>query len=413
MSNVLRIAIVDPRDSSREQLKNLLVGMEIVWLEAECSRYEFFSDVITETKPDVAVINIDSDPEKAFTLMQRMKADSPECAILVASASTDGQLILRAMRAGAKEFIALPISIDEMMLAFNRITEQKYGSNDNRSRGCRVIAVSGATGGVGCTSLAVNIGCNLAAKPENSVALVDLDLALGDADVFLDTIPDYSLVDVTQNVSRLDFQLLRRSLTKHASGLYLLPRPVQLQDVPLINPESLRRVFGLLRASFTHVVVDISKSFSEVDLTAMELANDVILAVQLDLPCLRNMVRLLMSFDEMEAIRDKVKIVVNRMGLESGQISLKKARETIGRDVYHQIPNDYRTMVEMRNNGVPLIEQAPRAPITIAISQLTEMLIGGNTEAADAGTPEKKGGGTQNNWLSFWPGKGQKVKGKK
>ncbi|MFO0921269.1 MAG: response regulator [Pirellulales bacterium] len=412
MSNVLRIAIVDPKDQTREQLKNMLLGMEMVWLEAECSRYEFFSDVIKETKPDVGVINIDTDTEKAFQLIEKLKAESPDCAILVASAATNGQQILRAMRAGAKEFITLPISIDELMLAFNRINDSKYGSTDGRSRGCKVIAVAGATGGVGCTSLAVNIGCNLAQHPENSVALVDLDLALGDADVFLDTIPDYSLVDVTQNVSRLDFQLLRRSLTKHSSGLYLLPRPVQLQDVPLINPDSLRKVFGLIRASFTHVVLDISKSFSEVDLTAMSLANDVILIVQLDLPCLRNMVRLLMSFEEMEGIRDKVKIVVNRMGLESGQISLKKAKETIGRDVFHQIPNDYRTMVEMRNNGIPLIEQAPKAPITLAISQLTEKLIG-QSPIEGEGVEEEKQPNNAANWLSFWPGKSKPTKAKK
>lgn len=410
MSNVLRIAIVDPRDGTREQLKSMLLGMEIVWLEAECSRYEFFSDVVNETHPDASLINIDADPEKAFALIERLKSDAPDCAILVASSTTDGQQILRAMRFGAKEFLTLPISLDELMMAFKRISDQKYGALDGRTRGCRVIAVAGAAGGVGCTSLAVNIGCNLASKPENSVALVDLDLAVGDADVFLDTIPDYSLVDVTQNVSRLDFQLLRRSLTKHSSGLYLLPRPVQLQDVPLINPESLRRVFGLLRASFTHVVMDISKSFTEVDITAMELANEVVLIVQLDLPCLRNMVRLLMSFDEMEHIRDKVKVVVNRMGLDSGQISLKKAKETIGREIFHQIPNDYRTMVEMRNNGVPLIEQAPKAPITLAILQLTEMLVGGNSQMELPVETERKGSSSSNNWLNFWPGKAKAKK---
>ena len=183
-----------------------------------------------------------------------------------------------------------------------------------------MIAIAGATGGVGCTSIAVNIGCNLAANPENSVALVDLDLALGDADVFLDSIPDYSLVDVTENVSRLDFHLLRKSLTKHASGLYLLPRPVQLQDLELITPDSLRKVIGLLRASFSHVVIDLSKSYTQVDLTALELSNEIVLMVQLDLPCLRNMVRLLMSLQQIESVRDKIKVVVNRVGLESGQI---------------------------------------------------------------------------------------------
>ena len=414
MSNVLRLALVDPSDESREKLKSMLIGMDLVWLEAECSRYEFFGDVISQTNPDVGVICMDSSPEKAIALIERLRTTSPECVLLALSKHTDGPTILKTIRAGVREFLTLPISVEELHSALTRIQEVRYGSGDSRVRTCRMIAIAGATGGVGCTSIAVNIGCNLAANPENSVALVDLDLALGDADVFLDSIPDYSLLDVTENVARLDFQLLRKSLTKHSSGLYLLPRPVQLQDLSAINPDSLRRVVGLLRASFTHVVIDTSKSFSEVDLAAMELVNEVALIVQLDLPCLRNMVRLLMSFQEMDNIRDKIKVVVNRMGLESGQISLKKARETIGRDVFHQIPNDYRTMVEMRNNGVPLIEQAPKAPITQSILQLTDMLVGnsgtGDGEAGSEGAEKAVAGSAK--WLNFWQGKSAKAKTK-
>ena len=414
MSNVLRLALVDPRDETREKLKSMLIGMELVWLEAECSRYEFFGDVVSQTSPDVGVICMDTSPEKAIALIERLRVSSPECVLIALSQHTDGPTILKTLRAGAKEFLTLPVNVEELLSTLNRIQEARFGSGDSRVRTCKMIAVAGATGGVGCTSIAVNIGCNLAANPENSVALVDLDLALGDADVFLDSIPDYSLLDVTENVARLDFQLLRKSLTKHSSGLYLLPRPVQLQDLTAINPDSLRKVIGLLRASFTHVVIDTSKSFSEVDLTAMELVNEVALIVQLDLPCLRNMVRLLMSFQEMDNIRDKVKVVVNRMGLESGQISLKKARESIGRDVFHQIPNDYRTMVEMRNNGVPLIEQAPRAPITQSILQLTDMLVG-NVPGEDAQTGEggsEKAVASSAGWLNFWQGKAQKTKAK-
>ncbi len=358
MSNVLRLALVDPATNREKKLKSMLVGMDLVWLEAECSRYEFFADVVSQTTPDVGVVCMDASPEKAIALIEKIRAASPDCTLLAISQSTEGSMILKTIRAGAREFLTLPINVEDLIGALQRIQESKFGSGDSRVRTCKMIAVAGATGGVGCTSIAVNIGCNLAANPENSVALVDLDLALGDADVFLDSIPDYSLLDVTENVARLDFQLLRKSMTKHSSGLYLLPRPVQLQDLQVINPESLRRVMGLLKASFTHVVIDTSKSFSEVDLTALSLVNEIALIVQLDLPCLRNMVRLLMSFQEMDEIREKVRVVVNRMGLESGQISLKKARETIGREVYHQIPNDYRTMIEMRNNGVPLIEQA-------------------------------------------------------
>ncbi|MGN6133185.1 MAG: AAA family ATPase, partial [Aureliella sp.] len=269
MSNVLRLAIVDPRDDSREKLKTMLLGMEIVWLEADCSRYEFFPDVVAQSKPDVGVICLDSDPDKAIALLEKMRTDAPDCALLAISSSSDGQRILKAMRAGAKEFLTLPVTLEDLMAALARISQAKFGGTDGRSRTSRIIAVAGASGGVGCTSVAVNLGCILAANPANTVALVDLDLAVGDADVFLDTIPDYSLIDVTQNVARLDFQLLKRSMTKHSSGLYLLPRPVQLQDVRLINPDSLRRVFGLLKATFSHIVIDLSKGYTETDQAAI------------------------------------------------------------------------------------------------------------------------------------------------
>jgi pilus assembly protein CpaE len=177
----------------------------------------------------------------------------------------------------------------------------------------------------------------------------------------------------------------------------------------LINPDSLRRVFGLLKASFTHVILDLSKGFTEVDVAALEMANEIVMVVQLDLPSLRNLVRLLTSFDEIAEIRDKVRIIVNRAGLESGQISLKKARETIGREVFGQIPNDYRTMVEVRNNGVPLIQHAPQASITGAMLQLAERLSGQHIEANTPQETEKKVA-TQSNWLNFWPGKGAKPK---
>ena len=379
MSHVLRLAIVDPNDATRERLKTNLLGMDAVWLEAECSRYEFFSDVISQTHPDIGLVALDSNPEKGLTLVQQIHDVSPDCAILVTSSSTDGNLILRAMRAGVKEFIPAPAKIEDLLAALERIADNKWGRGENRARGSTIIAICGATGGVGTTSLAVNLGCCLAADHRNSVALVDIDLCLGDADVFLDSIPDYTLVDVAQNVTRLDFTLLKRSLTKHSSGLYLLPRPVQLEDIQHVTAEDLRRVIGLMKATFTHVIIDCSKSYSAIDMVALEMAQHVLLVTQLDLPCLRNVVRLMMSFSQMDAIKDKVKIIVNRVGLDS-QIGLKKAQETIGREIFWQLPNDFRTMVEVRNNGVPLIEQAPKAAITQAVIALAEALSAGKGE---------------------------------
>lgn len=401
MSHVLRLAIVDPNDSTRERLKTNLLGMDAVWLEAECSRYEFFNDVVTQTHPDIGLIALDSNPEKGLQLVQQIHDSAPECAVLVTSSSTDGNLILRAMRAGVKEFIPAPAKIEDLIASIERIADAKWGRGENRARGSNIIAICGATGGVGTTSLAVNLGCALAHDQRNTVALVDIDMCLGDADVFLDSIPDYTLVDVAQNVTRLDFTLLKRSLTKHSSGLYLLPRPVQLEDVQHITPEDLRRVIGLLKATFSHVIIDCSKSYSAIDLVALEIANHVLLVTQLDLPCLRNVVRLMMSFSQMDTMKDKIKIVVNRVGLDS-QIGLKKAQETIGREIFWQLPNDYRTMVEVRNNGVPLIEQAPKAAITQAVMGLAEALSSGKTEQTTA-SDEKS---SKKSWLAMF-GKGK------
>lgn len=403
MSNILRLAIVDPSDGSRSTLKNILLGMDFVWLEAECSRFEFFADVVAQTNPDIGIINLDQDREKAIKLVASLHESHPKCSILVTSSSSDGQLILQAMRSGAKEFLTSPIKVEDLVAALERVGHRSQTA-DGIKRSTNVIAVCGATGGVGSTSLAVNLGTSLAQNEANSVVLVDLDLALGDADVFLDTIPDYTLVDVAQNITRLDFQLLKRSLTKHASGLYLLPRPVQLQDVPLIKPDDLQRIIGLLKASFTHVIFDLSKSYTPVDMMACKLANHVLLVMQLDLPCLRNVVRLMLSFEEVEGLKDKVRIIVNRAGLDAGAISMKKAQETMGREIFWQVPNDYRVMAEVRNNGVPLIEQAPAAKVTQSIISLADALsTGAKQEEAAAGAPGIS------RWLSFWPA-GSKAK---
>ncbi|MFM9962076.1 MAG: response regulator [Planctomycetaceae bacterium] len=372
---VVRLALVDPKDSSRASLKNLLLGIDAVWLEAECSSYDYFVDVVTQTQPDIALIAIDADPNKGLDLIAQIAANQPGCATLVISASQEGSLILRAMRNGAREYLSLPLRLEDFLSALDRIQQTTHSRTDEgRTKSAQVITVAGVCGGVGCTAIAVNLACMLAVNPSNNVAVIDLDLALGDADVWLDIIPDYTIQDVADNISRLDYALLKRSLTKHSSGAYLLPRPVQLDERVTISPDELRRVIALLKATFTHLILDVSKSFTALDLAAMECSDNVLLISQLDLPCLRNVVRLMQFFDQRPGLPDKIKIVVNRMGLQDANISLNKALETIGREIYFQLPNDYVSMVESRNNGVPLMTHAPKSRIAKAIEQFAQLL---------------------------------------
>src|ERR1022692_2668439 len=177
MKDVQRIAIVDPNDATREPLRNLLLGVEAVWLEAECSRYEFFIDVARQSCPDAVVITLDSDNQKALQLIQQLTVEFPNMPILAVSARGDGQSILQALRAGAKEFLTAPVVLEELLLALTRLRQNRVSSdgtpavNGNLKTESLVVTVAGSRGGVGCTSVAVNLGCNLAQNTNHNVAL--------------------------------------------------------------------------------------------------------------------------------------------------------------------------------------------------------------------------------------------------
>jgi pilus assembly protein CpaE len=395
MKDVQRVAIVDPLDSTRDPLRNLLLGIESVWLEAECSRYEFFVDVARQSTPDLVVIALDADQQKAVQLIAQMTAEFPNMPILAVSGRGDGQSILQALRSGAKEFLTQPVVLEELIGALQRLKQSRgTGEGGPSSNGVakiesQIIAVVGSRGGVGSTSVAVNIGCNLAQNANFNVALVDLDLALGDADVALDLIPDYTLADVAMNIDRLDMTFLRRSLSKHSTGLCLLPHPVQMEDISLVHEDRLQRVIGLLRASYTHLILDLSKRFTPTDWTAMRMADVILLVTQLELTSLRNVVRILHTLGTEDALSEKVRIIVNRVGSDDCDITLKKAEETIGQPIYWQVPNDYKAMLGARNAGVPLLQHAPRSKLQLSLAELANSLSG-STEPVQA-KKEKRG----------------------
>ena len=334
-----------------------------------------FPDVVMQSQPDIAIVSLDADPAQGLALVAQLSQDLPNCQVLVISSSQEGTLILQAMRNGAKEFLAFPLKLEDFMAALDRL-QQANGNTDGEhtNRSSQVITVAGVGGGIGCTSIAINLACALAQNERNSVAVIDLDLALGDADVWLDIIPDYTIQDVAENITRLDYSLLKRSLTKHECGAFLLPRPNQVGDRAIITPDSLRRVIALLKATFSHLIIDISKAFGPLDLAAMEVSDSILLVTQLDLPSLRNVVRLIQFFDQENGLSEKIKVMINRIGLDQAQISISKALETIGRDIYWQIPNDYMSLVESRNNGVPLIMQAPKSKLTKSFEQMAKSL---------------------------------------
>jgi pilus assembly protein CpaE len=373
MKDAIRVILVDPAEDSRQTLQRLLTGLGSIWLTEACPSYRSAGKAVAEQRPDLVIVALDSDPEAAIGLVSELARSQAGTAILPASQTRDGDLILRVMRAGAREFLTLPADPQELLGAIGRLV--RPDSNGDAPRlGGRVITLAGASGGIGCTSIAVHLASLLAKDPKQSIALVDFDLLLGAVDACLDIVPDYTLLEVCQNSERLDLTLLKRSLIRHGSGVYVLPRPIALEDAARIDPEALRRVVSLLKSAFSTVVIDASKGLQASDFVAYEMSDLIFMVVQLELTCLRNTARLLQLFRQSEGLIDRVRVLVNRSGFRDCEISPKKAEETLNLPISWQVPNALHEFNQARARGVPLDVAAPGCRALRSLKEIARSL---------------------------------------
>ena len=398
-----RVAIVDPNESTRESLRTLLLGVDFVWLEAECARYEYFYEVIETSMPDLAIVTLDADKAKALQMIGQLSVEHPKLPIL--TISHDHQALLQSLQKGAKYFLTHPVGLEDMLAALRRALGESGGSDSPTAGGAAsarqagassMIAVLGSRGGVGTTTLAVNMAATLAADPTHSAALVDLDLALGDADIALEVegFENISISDLARNIERLDMNFLRRAMAKHEpTGLAILRHPLEIAEVGLIHELHVERILNLLKISYTHLVLDLSKCLLPTDLTALRMADVILLVAQLELSSLRNVVRLIHCLGGEENLADKIRVVVNRQGADAVEegISLKKAEEVIGKPIFWQVPNDTKAVIGARVAGHPLVKHAPKSRVQQSIYGLTQALYG-KPVGAPADAKGSKGG---------------------
>ena len=381
-----RIAIVDPNEASRESLRTLLLGVDFVWLEAECARYDFFFDVVQQSTPDLVVVALDADRPKSLGMIQLLASQYPKMPII--TISSDSQTLLQSLQRGARHFLSPPIGLEDLVATLRKVLSES-GQHEQTGTGASsaskangmVISVLGSRGGVGCTSIAVNLGATLAADQDNAVALLDLDLALGDADIAID-LPgseNISLADLARNIERLDMNYLRRALVKHPpTGLSVLRHPLELSEVGSIHEGHVERIINLLKISYTHLVLDLSKALLPTDIMALRMSDIILLVTQMELSSLRNVVRIVHMLSAESDLGDRIRVVVNRSGsehLEEG-ITIKKAEEVIGKPIYWQIPNDSKPMLESRMAGMPLVKHAPKCRAQQSIQGLMQTITG-------------------------------------
>jgi pilus assembly protein CpaE len=354
LKDAIRIVLVDPVDDTRQALQRMIGGISDVWLADVCSQFEGTDQRVVDIGPDLVLVVLDSDPLQAIQLVQAILQRSPNVAVLPASRDRDSGVILRVIRAGAREFLPLPTEPGDLVDSVKRLIRPRDETQTTGARGPQIVTITGASGGVGCTSLAVNLATTLAKSSPHEVILNDFDLLFGSVDACLDIIPDQSLQGIIQNIDRLDLTLLKRSVCRHSSGLYVLPHPVAMEDAAKIDPDALRRLLTLLKAAFPSVLIDTSKGLQSSDFVAFEMADLILVVLQLDLTCLRNTARLMQLFQQFDGLLDRVKLVVNRAGSHDAEISQKKAEETLRMPISFQIPNATKLFFAARAKGVPI-----------------------------------------------------------
>jgi pilus assembly protein CpaE len=327
---------------------------------------ELIADEYRSINPGAAIVSVKSDTPQRFGLIHNIAAAGG--IVIVVSESKDPELILRSMRAGAREFV-LESDHEELRLAVRTHAKVTFGTGELG----QVITIFGAKGGVGATAIATNLAGAMQRRSLR-VCLVDLDLYLGDVLAFLDIPGSYSITDVLANMSRLDRELLATSVTKHRSGVSVLAQSSKVEEAEQIKGPDVTALLEFLRRNYDFVIVDGVRGFDELSLAALDGSQHVFMTLTQDVPAVRNGQRCLELFGRLQYDQGRIKLLLNRYS-KASKITVEVVGETLGQPLTHTISNDFLLLIDAINRGVLLTEVAPRARITQDIEGLIPHLL--------------------------------------
>ena len=373
------IVVVGTRDLEATVLRRQLE--DIVDILAFVPQAEQAIDVIRDRSPALVVLFLDHDRDGVLTLARRLAAVDGLPSIMV-SRDRNPDNILLAMRSGVRDFAFLEGEDNDVRRAIKAIAGVPAVVTKRRGQ---VIATFGCKGGSGATTIATNLAGALleAGAGSRRVALLDLDVQMGDVLVFLDLASRYSWADLLRNLHRHDDELVHRSLTTHASGLRVIAQSGQLEESDDIDAAAVTRTLDFLRQHYDYIVVDGVRNFSEHALAALDAADRVLLTMTQDIPALKNANRCLGVFQRLGYGRDKLKLVLNRYHKRE-KLDLDAISDALGAAIDGTVANDFQTVIRSINEGVLLVKSAPRARVTKDVRAMLPAL-GLTTEPTDDG----------------------------
>lgn len=313
---------------------------------------------IGKLDPGLIVVDLESDPHIGLRFIQYLVDTGVSNTVIGAGRDLSQDLLLQAMQAGITEILTKPINSAQVLAALHRIWKKtgRRVEETSKSGPGRALALFGTKGGVGTTSLAVNLAVEIQRMTRKRTLLLDLDVELGETALMLGMEPKFSLTDLIRNFHRVDSGLLASYIEHHECGIDLLAAPFQPGDYETVGQDRVRQVIRFLRDQYDFVVMDTPKSLHPASIGGLEEGDEVYLITTPTLPAVRNLVRSLPLVKQLvgEHRADSIRLVLNRF--QPGDlISVREVEETVGLNVLHTIRNDFEAVMGGINEGHPAV----------------------------------------------------------
>ena len=391
MSIKIDTVIIDSDDTSRGLVASFLEKVQDINIVGKFQDAINSYGEIIELHPNLIIVDISQRTQLTLDVIVKFSKNLRNAKIIVLSYDTDSELVIKSLRAGAREFLVKPLIESDFIDSIEKMKDLILG-NINDTTKCKVITTFSNKGGIGKTSIATNLAFELASLTNEKVALVDLNFQMGDVTTFLDLNPSFDTSYVVNNLERIDETFLLSTLEKYKdTSLYVLADPPDLEQAEVITSENITTLINVLRSVFSYVIIDTTSSFDGKTITALDNSDLILLVAILNLPSVRNCQRCFDLFKRLWYQKDKVKLIINRY-MENDEIKIEDVEDVLGHSVYYKIPNNYFTIINAINKGMPTSDINHQSNIAKAFRELAALLSDNYTYSASGQNKQHEAG---------------------
>ncbi len=370
----------------RTEITDPSVSVEMTRIIKAAGGFRVMEEACRE-RPDLMVAGIDINSQAARQRIEACLSANAVGEVFLIAPNADPQMLLWAMRTGIQGFFTPPLKPQEIHQALEKFKGRAArNAADGPNPAGQVISIVGGKGGVGATTVAVNLAVSLGRSLQSaSVALLDMNTLFGEIPLFMEINPQFHWGDITKNINRLDETFLMNILSRHTSGVQVLPSPGYLNGHQQPTPEIMDQLLGLMKQIFDYVIIDCGQSTNDTALKTFGLSAHLLLITTPSLPCLANANKLLRSVVDLGFVeKTRTKIILNRY-TRRGDISAQDARAGLGQEIFWMIPNDYITTMAAINQGRPLSMVAPKSKIARNFDELAGTLMSAGSKTIKKG----------------------------